>query len=331
MTTLTGYAATTGQPYDLGAFTEVIRPGAFRATLGTNPDVELNLNHGTAGSGLPLARTTSGTMRLSEDSRGLKVEADLDDDDPDTQTLVRKMKRGDVNAMSFKFYATQQTWNDDFTRREIVETDLNGGDCSVVTHPANPTTSASLTYGNADGLADPPIAGSTASRSRGSASLEQRRKMATEIGREVRLECRDWRIDDRPLLSVATSRLFVPDHGIEARLAAARARVRSSSSAQRTAHPTVARPQLRSVPNHTDEARRRLASLRAKGGSAYDAAVAASSALARAKRKGRVPSPYSSSRWSDAIDAARIRQLKARADEESTLALEKARARRRGR
>jgi hypothetical protein len=63
------------------------------------------------------------------------------------------------------------------------------------------------------------------------------------------------------------------------------------------------------IPDHVDDARRRLASIRAKGGIRCDGAAEA--ALARAKD--RTPPAYSSSRWADKIDAERVRLLKWRA------------------
>ncbi len=61
-----------------GSFTEVIRPKAFARTLGENPDVSLLVNH----SGAPLARSTSGTLTLREDARGLRFAAQLEPDGP---------------------------------------------------------------------------------------------------------------------------------------------------------------------------------------------------------------------------------------------------------
>ena len=72
--TLEGYASRTETPYQAGSFEETIKRGAFRRSLGENPDTSLLVNH----EGLPLARTTSGNLRLEEDSRGLRVQASLE-------------------------------------------------------------------------------------------------------------------------------------------------------------------------------------------------------------------------------------------------------------
>ncbi|MGZ6836772.1 MAG: HK97 family phage prohead protease [Blastococcus sp.] len=140
--TLVGYAATFNQPYDLGAFREVVDPNAFNRTLGTSPDVRLLVDH----EGQPLARTKSGTLRLTPDAVGLRAEATLDPSDPDVQRLLPKMRRGDLDQMSFAFRvpAGGDSWSDDYSQRTLRNVELNGGDVSVVTYPANPATSVSL-------------------------------------------------------------------------------------------------------------------------------------------------------------------------------------------
>jgi HK97 family phage prohead protease len=141
---LRGYASVTETPYEVGFYQETIKRGAFKRTLGEDPDVQLLINHGSGGSGMPIARTKSGTMRLQEDDRGLLVEADLDPEDPDVQLLARKMKRGDIDQMSFAFQATDQDWNDDFTERSIRSVSIHRGDVSVVNQGANGSTMVAL-------------------------------------------------------------------------------------------------------------------------------------------------------------------------------------------
>jgi HK97 family phage prohead protease len=138
--TLTGYASTFNQPYDMGWYTETVDPGAFKRTLGSKPDVRLLINH----DGLPLARTTSGTLTLDTDKRGLMVSAHLDPSDPDVAGLAPKMRRGDLNEMSFGFRTISDVWEDDMSKRSLRELDLHNGDVSVVTYPANPNASASI-------------------------------------------------------------------------------------------------------------------------------------------------------------------------------------------
>lgn len=140
--TLEGYAATFNQEYDLGPFRERIDPSAFNRTLAAGPDVRLLVDH----EGQPLARTKSGTLTLQPDSTGLHVRAQLEPADPDVQRLLPKMRRGDLDQMSFAFKvpAGGDTWDDSFTRRTLREVNLSGGDVSVVTYPANEHTSVSV-------------------------------------------------------------------------------------------------------------------------------------------------------------------------------------------
>lgn len=135
-----GYAAVFGQPADIaGMFTEVVATGAFRSAIGRD-DVVFLVNH----QGLPLARTRSGTLTLVEDTHGLRVETVLDGEDPDVRAIVPKMRRGDLDKMSFAFRATRQEWDDtvDPPRRTILEAELY--DVSIVTTPAYDGTEIGL-------------------------------------------------------------------------------------------------------------------------------------------------------------------------------------------
>jgi HK97 family phage prohead protease len=136
----TGYASVTETPYEmqdfLGDYTEVVRRGAFSKTLAEGADVPFKLNH----DGMTLARTKSGTMRLSEDSTGLHVEADLDPGNGQVRDIRSAMDRGDLDEMSFAFRVTRQEWSPDWTQRDITEVNLNKGDVSIVNYGANPHT-----------------------------------------------------------------------------------------------------------------------------------------------------------------------------------------------
>jgi len=97
--TLRGYAAVFNSPSQPLPFTETIQPGAFRASLESKNDIKLLWNHDT---GTVLGSTRAGTLTLTEDAKGLLVEAHL----PDTQAgrdAATLIKRGDVNAFSFGF------------------------------------------------------------------------------------------------------------------------------------------------------------------------------------------------------------------------------------
>lgn len=145
--TLIGYAAMFDQPsVDMG-FTEYVKRGAFSKTLKDGADVRLLLDH----EGAPLARTKSGTLRLSEDDRGLRVEADLDPANPLAQTVMSALRRGDMNQMSFAFRTIKDSWSNDRSVRELREVQLY--DVSVVTFPAYESTVAEVRANRDDTIA----------------------------------------------------------------------------------------------------------------------------------------------------------------------------------
>jgi HK97 family phage prohead protease len=143
---LSGYASVFDRGYEMyggpdkGGWTEVVDSAAFNETLKRKPAVHLLINH----EGMPLASTKSGTLRLSTDSVGLHVSAELDRADPDVQRLEVKMGRGDMNEMSFAFRTVRHAFNDAETERRLLELNLDKGDVSVVNFGANPNTSAGL-------------------------------------------------------------------------------------------------------------------------------------------------------------------------------------------
>lgn len=136
-----GVASTVDTPYTVrdpfGEYTETLVGNVFKKSLREKPDVVLLVNH----DGVPLARTGAKTLTLTA-TPDLTVDAELDLRSPLVQTVRSAMERGDLNKMSFAFRATRQEWNDDYTERWIREVELI--DVSVVTFPANPTTSAQL-------------------------------------------------------------------------------------------------------------------------------------------------------------------------------------------
>ena len=126
--TVAGYAAVFNQETVIaGMFREVIQPGAFKKAIGRD-EVVFNINH----DGLPLARTKSNTLTISEDDHGLRMEATLDKNDPDVQRIFYKMQRGDLDEMSFAFTPDVESWDDtgDMPLRSLVELGLH--DVSIV-------------------------------------------------------------------------------------------------------------------------------------------------------------------------------------------------------
>jgi HK97 family phage prohead protease len=133
---LSGYAAVFNDSSVPLPFKESIAPGAFRKTLMETPDVRLLINH----EGLPIARTKNGTLTLTEDDRGLYMDAEIADTSIG-RDLYKLVERGDVDQMSFAFRVIRQKWSEDRSRRVLTEVSLADGDVSVVTYPAYPTTS----------------------------------------------------------------------------------------------------------------------------------------------------------------------------------------------
>ena len=134
-----GYAARySSQSNDLGGFREVLAPGAFDKVLSrrSKPDVVLTYNHNPD---LLLARTSSGTLTLASDEKGLRFSADA----PDTQLakdLSTLIRRGDLTGASFAFTVSPsaESWTTDErgqairTIREVSEL----YDVSIVATPA---------------------------------------------------------------------------------------------------------------------------------------------------------------------------------------------------
>lgn len=140
---LEGYAALWDVEYDvLGGppigWTEVIRREALTSPLAQEPDIRFLIDH----TGIPLARTTSGTLVASADDVGFKsVVESLDMRNPDAQRVRSAVERGDIDQMSWAFRISPdgQIWNEDYTHRQITGV-KRVFDQSLVTFPANEAT-----------------------------------------------------------------------------------------------------------------------------------------------------------------------------------------------
>lgn len=102
--TFTGYAAVFDSEADLGNFSESVSRGAFRKVLAAGPNVPMLWNHNPD---YPLATTRAGTLRLTEDAKGLKVEAELGSDFV-SDFLRERVRRGEVEGMSYGFVVGEQ-------------------------------------------------------------------------------------------------------------------------------------------------------------------------------------------------------------------------------
>jgi HK97 family phage prohead protease len=120
--TLSGYAAVFNSASEPLPFIERIAPGAFKRSLSSRNDIKLLWNHDSSSV---LGSTRAGTLRLYEDEKGLRVEADL----PDTQAgrdAKVLIQRGDVTGFSFGFTvpANGDRWNAEGTERTLTSVRL---------------------------------------------------------------------------------------------------------------------------------------------------------------------------------------------------------------
>lgn len=143
-----GYAAVFNSPSEplrdrFGTFTEVIKPGAFARALENKQDVMLTRDHDPKQL---LGRTSSGTVVLKEDSRGLEVRATL----PNTtlgRDTAEMISRRDLNGMSFVFQAAPggSSFGFEGEARTRTLTDFAVlADVSVVAQPAYAGTDADV-------------------------------------------------------------------------------------------------------------------------------------------------------------------------------------------
>lgn len=135
-----GYFSVFNRDYELwpGAV-EQVAPGAFRETLGG--DIRALANHDTR---LVLGRTTTGTLTLREDDKGLFGTIKVNEQDSDAMNLYARVQRGDVSQCSFGF----DILDEEFTERSdgsvlwtIRKVKLY--EVSVVTFPAYVETAVS--------------------------------------------------------------------------------------------------------------------------------------------------------------------------------------------
>ena len=137
--TFVGYAAKfNSRSENLGGFVETIQPGAFRKSLRSRNDVKLLVNHD---AGRVLASSRAGTLRLKEDSVGLRVEADLPNT-TDGRDMAELLRRGDLSSMSFGFSVIKDSWSSDGTERSLESVRLF--ETSIVAFPAYQATEASV-------------------------------------------------------------------------------------------------------------------------------------------------------------------------------------------
>ena len=139
--TAVGYAATFDRrSQNLGGFVEQVKKAAFAKTV-QEADVRALFNHEPDHL---LGRSTTGTLRLSEDAHGLRYEVAL----PNTtlgRDVAELLRRGDISGSSFGFRTISDEWSetaDGYPMRTLTEVALR--DVGPVTFPAYTSTEASL-------------------------------------------------------------------------------------------------------------------------------------------------------------------------------------------
>lgn len=191
----TGYAAVFNSPSEPLPFIERIAPGAFRGSLKNRNDIKLLWNHDT---GAVLGSTRAKTLKLTEDERGLYVEAML----PNT-TLGRDarelIKRGDVDAMSFGFTVARdgESWSDDGRERTLRKINLH--EVSIVAFPAYSATAGTASVRGLDRVA-------------------QRAEVDVDALADALLKLEageDITVDDRDLLKTVIDRLSPQEEAID--------------------------------------------------------------------------------------------------------------------
>ena len=151
----TGYASVYERPYEMwdwyGPYTEVVSAGAGSLSLArTDLDVPLVLQHSSLRR---IARTTNGTLTLSEDDTGLLTDApQLDRADADVAYIAPKLRAELIDEMSFMFRIERGIWSPDYTEYRIEQYDIHRGDVAIVGYGANPWTAGAGLRGKDDVL-----------------------------------------------------------------------------------------------------------------------------------------------------------------------------------
>ena len=138
-----GFASVYNRGYEMwdmfGPYTEQVSTGAGAESLARDDlDVPLVLAHDSLRR---IARTTNGTLALSETDDGLLVDAPrLDRTDGDVAYILPKLESGLVDEMSFRFRIEAGSWSPDWSTYAIEGYDIHRGDVAIVGYGANPHT-----------------------------------------------------------------------------------------------------------------------------------------------------------------------------------------------
>jgi len=120
---------------NLGNFYEYISPTAISQETIAKSDVRALINHD---QNLILARSTTGTLDLTVDEKGLKYEFEIPEGLSYGKDLAINMKNGNINQSSFAFTVADDEWSTDEDGNDIrTITSIDRlYDVAVVTYPA---------------------------------------------------------------------------------------------------------------------------------------------------------------------------------------------------
>ncbi|POK98916.1 HK97 family phage prohead protease [Klebsiella pneumoniae] len=123
-------------------FREQFAPGAFKDSLASGSDVRALYEHNYTQL---LGRTKSGTLVLSEDDTGLRIELTP----PNTQLgndVLELVERGDISGMSFGFRALKESWDITPTPyiRTVTAAELR--EITVTSMPAYPESGVEIAH-----------------------------------------------------------------------------------------------------------------------------------------------------------------------------------------
>ena len=155
--TVEGYASVfNSMSEDLGGFREIILPGAFSEVL--DNDVRALYNHD---SNYLLARTTSGTLELKEDDKGLYYRFEM----PNTSygnDMLELFRRGDLSQSSFGFTVEKDSWRmEEGQHVRYIERVGSLFDVSPVVYPAYASASSGLRSAEPKGESEAEVARET--------------------------------------------------------------------------------------------------------------------------------------------------------------------------
>lgn len=121
-------------------FVEQISPGAFKRALASGRDIVMFYNHDQS---RVFARTSTGTLDLGEDEKGLKFDAGLANT-THANDMAEDIRHGNIKGVSFGFSDPEDEWSKDGDMPVRTLKDIPLGEVSPTPFPAYPATDISV-------------------------------------------------------------------------------------------------------------------------------------------------------------------------------------------